>query len=241
MTRAHSGNNPIYWVRDNAIADDFPALSAALKDPDGLLAIGGDLSPERMLNAYQRGIFPWYNEGQPILWWSPDPRWVLEPAAVKISRSLGKTLRRQVFQVTFDTQFSRVVSLCAAPRKDTDATWITRDISQSFTLLHQQGYAHSVECWHDNRLVGGLYGLAIGRVFFGESMFSHRNDASKVALVHLARQLQAWDFRLIDCQVYSRHLESLGAVAMSRDRFAAILKQFCTPQVRHNWRQLHTT
>jgi len=241
MSKAHSRSNKLYWVRDNVIAGDFPRISAALKEPDGLLAIGGDLSPERMLHAYQKGIFPWYNEGQPVLWWSPDPRWVLDPAAIKISRSLRRTLNRDTFHVTFDTQFSRVMEMCAAPRKDTDATWITADILHSFNLLHKQGYGHSVECWADGRLVGGLYGLAIGRVFFGESMFSRRSDASKVALVCLVRQLQKWDFHLINCQVYSRHLQSLGATAMPREKFADLLKQFCTPHIQHDWRRLNAT
>ena len=240
MAKAHPRNNQLYWVRDNVIAEDFPAINAALKEPDGLLAIGGDLSPERVLNAYRRGIFPWYNEGQPVLWWSPDPRWVLEPATVKISRSLRRTFNRKKFIVSFDTHFQKVMALCAAPRKDTDATWITKDIMHSFTLLHKQGYAHSVECWSEGRLVGGLYGIAIGRVFFGESMFSRMSDASKVALVSLARQLQEWNFHLIDCQVYSRHLQSLGATAMPRTRFADLLKQFCTPHIQHNWRRLNT-
>lgn len=241
MSKALSRSNKLYWVRDNVIAGDFPPLSAALKEPDGLLAIGGDLSPERLLHAYRRGIFPWYNEGQPILWWSPDPRWVLEPAAVKISTSLHKTLKRKIFNVTFDTHFQKVVEQCAAPRKDTYATWITPDIMQGFNLLHRQGYAHSVECWSDGRLAGGLYGIAIGKVFFGESMFSRKSDASKVALVSLARQLQAWDFRIIDCQIHSRHLESLGAISMSRHKFAAQLKQFCTPHIHHDWRTLNAT
>ena len=239
MSKAQSRSNKLYWVRDNVIAGDFPPISTALKEPDGLLAIGGDLSPERLLHAYRRGIFPWYNEGQPILWWSPDPRWVLEPAAVKISRSLHKTLKQKIFNVTFDTHFHKVVEQCAAPRKDSDATWITSDIMQGFNLLHRQGYAHSIECWSDGRLAGGLYGIAIGKVFFGESMFSRKSDASKVALVCLARQLQAWDFRIIDCQIHSRHLESLGAKSMSRHNFAAQLKQFCTPHIHHDWRTLN--
>jgi len=239
MSKAQSRSNKLYWVRDNVIAGDFPPISAALNEPDGLLAIGGDLSPERLLHAYRHGIFPWYNEGQPILWWSPDPRWVLEPVAVKISRSLQKTLKRKTFHVTFDTHFQKVVELCAAPRKDTDATWITSDIMQGFSLLHRQGYAHSVECWSDGCLAGGLYGVAIGRIFFGESMFSRESDASKVALVSLARQLQAWDFRIIDCQIHSRHMESLGAKAMTRHRFAALLKQFCAPHIHHDWRALN--
>jgi leucyl/phenylalanyl-tRNA--protein transferase len=239
MSKAQFRSNQLYWVRDNLIAGDFPPINAALKEPDGLLAIGADLSPERLLDAYRRGIFPWYNEGQPVLWWSPDPRWVLEPAEIKISRSLHKTLKRKTFHVTYDTHFRKVMELCAAPRKETDATWITTDIMHGFNLLHRQGDAHSVECWSDGHLAGGLYGIAIGRVFFGESMFSRKSDASKVALVSLARQLQAWDFRIIDCQIHSRHLESLGARAMTRNRFAALLKQFCTPHIHHNWRELN--
>ena len=233
MSKAQSRNNQLYWVRDNLISN------AALKEPEGLLAIGADLSPQRLLDAYRRGIFPWYNEGQPILWWSPDPRWVLEPAAVKISRSLHKTLKQKIFHVTYDTQFRKVMEYCAAPRKDTAATWITTDIMQGFNQLYRQGYAHSVECWADDRLAGGLYGVAIGKVFFGESMFSRKSDASKVALVSLAQQLVAWDFRIIDCQVYSRHLESLGARAMTRSSFSALLKQYCTPHIHHNWRELN--
>ena len=239
MSKAQSRGNQLYWVRDNIISGDFPPLNAALKEPEGLLAIGADLSPQRLLDAYRHGIFPWYNEGQPILWWSPDPRWVLEPAKIKISRSLHKTLKRKTFHVTYDTQFRKVMELCAAPRKDTVATWITTDIMDGFNQLHRQGYAHSVECWSDDRLAGGLYGIAIGKVFFGESMFSRKSDASKVALVSLARQLQAWDFRIIDCQIHSRHLESLGASPMTRIRFASLLKQYCTPHIHHNWRELN--
>ena len=239
MSKAQSRNNKLYWVRDNVIAGDFPPVSAALMEPDGLLAIGGDLSPERLLHAYRRGIFPWYNEGQPILWWSPDPRWVLEPAALKISRSLKKTINRKKFHVTYDTHFRKVMEMCAAPRNNTDSTWITPDIMRGFNLLHRQGYAHSVECWSKGRLAGGLYGIAIGSVFSGESMFSLENDASKVALVSLAQQLLAWNFRIIDCQVYSRHMESLGAKPVSRHRFADLLKQFCSTHNHHDWRALN--
>jgi leucyl/phenylalanyl-tRNA--protein transferase len=238
MIQAHSTEDKLYWVRDNLIASDFPPISAALKDPDGLLAIGGDLSSERLLHAYRLGIFPWSNEGQPIMWWSPDPRWILEPAALNISRSLRKTLNRKIFHISCDRDFPKVIAMCAAPRRGTDATWITEDIQRSFIQLHKLGYAHSVECWSDGRLAGGLYGVAIGRIFFGESMFSHKPDASKAALVCLARQLQEWDFQLIDCQIHSKHLESMGAVPIPRNRFAGILDQYCAPHVQHEWRQL---
>ncbi len=227
MTRGHTAYNRLYWVRDNIIAADFPDISAALSEPDGLLAIGGDLSPERLLNAYRRGIFPWYSEGQPILWWSPDPRWVLAPEDLKISRSLRRTLRSRKYRVTVDADFPAIIEMCAGPRKDSRDTWITAEVMKSYTILHQQGYAHSVECWHDGTLAGGLYGVAIGRIFFGESMFSRQADASKVALVHLAARLRDRKFRLIDCQVYSKHLESLGARPMSRNAFAGLLGQYC--------------
>jgi leucyl/phenylalanyl-tRNA--protein transferase len=241
MSKAQYRSKQLYWVRDNVIAGDFPPVSSALKEPDGLLAIGGDLAPERLLHAYSLGIFPWYNEGQPTLWWSPDPRWVLDPGLIKISRSLNKTLNRKIFRVTFDTHFSKVMAQCAAPRKNCHSTWITPDIMQGFNLLHRLGYAHSVECWSDGMLAGGLYGIAVGRVFFGESMFSNRNDASKVALVTLARQLRTWDFRIIDCQVYSRHMEILGAMAMPRQKFSALLRQYCHPHIQHDWRVLNET
>ncbi len=235
MTRVHAAYNKLYWVRDNIIANEFPDINSALNEPDGLLAIGGDLTPERLLDAYRRGIFPWYSEGQPILWWAPEPRWILETSGLKMSRSLLKTLRKQLFRVTFDQVFEDVISACAEPRKDAEGTWITSEIKHSYKILHEQGYAHSVECWHQNRLVGGLYGIAIGKIFFGESMFSYMSDASKVALVHLTAQLRHWNFRLIDCQIHSSHLESMGAIPISRDTFATILHQFCAPEIKHNW------
>lgn len=230
-----SSGNQLYWVADNVIADDFPDASRALRDPDGLLAIGGDLSPERILDAYRRGIFPWYSRGQPILWWSPNPRCVLEPNAIRISRSLAKTLRRRAFRVTFNTGFARVLRACAEPRRGQTDTWITPEMAQAYRTLHAQGYAVSVETWHEQRLVGGLYGIAMGRIFFGESMFSRESDASKVALVHLARHLQDSKFRLIDCQVYSRHLQSLGAVPMARGLFINILTHYCSLEPTLNW------
>ncbi|MEJ2620743.1 MAG: leucyl/phenylalanyl-tRNA--protein transferase [Candidatus Thiodiazotropha sp.] len=191
----------------------------AEKEPDGLLAVGGDLTPQRLIQAYQLGIFPWFSEGEPILWWSPDPRTVLYPEKIKISRSLRKTLRKRVFRVTFDQNFDGVIHACAAPREDSPGTWLVPEMINAYRIQHQLGLAHSVEVWQNDQLVGGLYGMAIGRVFFGESMFSRTSDSSKVALVYLSRQLKAWGFRMIDCQVYTRHLASLGAEEIPRQQF----------------------
>ncbi len=218
-------NGP-YWIDSNDPSITFPPVELALSDPNGLLAAGGDLSPERIIKAYCSGIFPWYNNDQPILWWSPNPRAVIYPKQLHISRSLAKTLRRNTFQVTFDTAFETVLNACAAPRQDEDGTWITPEMHVAYTQLHQLGIAHSVEAWQDGKLVGGLYGLAIGRVFFGESMFSRATDASKVAFVKLCQQLQQWGFTLIDCQVSSSHLSSLGAVDISRQTFISLLNKF---------------
>lgn len=215
----------------------FPDVECALRDPNGLLAAGGDLSEERLLAAYRRGIFPWYSEGEPILWWSPDPRAVLFPAQIKISRSLRKTLKRRIFDVTLDQAFPTVISACAGPRQGARGTWITPEMFQAFCHLHDHGHAHSVECWQGSRLVGGLYGLAIGKVFFGESMFSHVTDASKVALVHLVWQLQRWGFGVIDCQVGSAHLASLGALDIPRREFVRLLSHWCAAPSRTGpWR-----
>ncbi len=216
-----------FWLDPDDPDAGFPDVERALKEPDGLLAIGGDLSVPRLLEAYRRGIFPWYGSGQPILWWSPDPRLVLRPGDLRISRSLTKTLRKAVFRVTMDSDFAAVVEGCAAPRRADSGTWITDAMKAAYIELHRQGYAHSVECWHEGRLVGGLYGVSIGRVFFGESMFTRMSDASKVALVQLARQLERWDFPVIDCQVYTPHLEDLGATSMSRLDFTRTLERAC--------------
>jgi leucyl/phenylalanyl-tRNA--protein transferase len=216
-----------FWLDPDDPYTGFPLVEQALREPDGLLAIGGDLSVPRLLEAYHRGIFPWYGPGQPILWWSPDPRLVLRPADLRISRSLGRTLRKAAFRVTLDNDFQAVLAGCAAPRRDQGGTWISAEMEAAYTDLHRLGYAHSVECWHEGRLAGGLYGVSIGRVFFGESMFTLVSDASKVALVYLARQLQRWDFPLIDCQVYTRHLEHLGATPIPRPAFTRILEQAC--------------
>ncbi len=203
----------------------FPPVEHA--GPEGLLAIGGDLRCERLLLAYRNGIFPWYNVGQPILWWSPDPRTVLFPEKLKISRSLRKTLRAGAVRVSLDQAFEQVMRACAAPRrKDPDGgTWITSEMIAAYSELHRRGYAHSVEVWQGEELVGGLYGVAIGKAFFGESMFSRINDASKIALVYLVRQLAAWNFGIIDCQQKTAHLLSLGAEEIPRTQFMALVRQ----------------
>jgi leucyl/phenylalanyl-tRNA--protein transferase len=199
----------------------FPSLEKAT--PEGLVAVGGDLSRGRLLTAYRQGIFPWYSEGQPILWWSPNPRTVLFTGKVRVSRSLRKTLRNGDLTITMDSAFEDVISACAAPRANESETWITDDMCFAYCDLYKQGDAHSVEVWHNNTLVGGLYGVALGDVFFGESMFSQENNASKVALVGLDWQLQQKNFRLIDCQVPSKHLFSLGAESIDRRQFLAEL------------------
>jgi len=225
-----------FWIHPSDTSLAFPDVSLALREPDGLLAVGGDLAPERILAGYRKGIFPWYGDDQPILWWSPDPRTVLFPARFKVSRSLRKTLRKGRFRITMDRAFEQVVRGCAAPRRAGSGTWITPEMAAAYTALHNRGYAHSVEYWRDERLAGGLYGVAIGRVFFGESMFSCVTDASKVAFAFLARQLNAWGFALIDCQVYSAHLASLGAEQISRREFINYLEAWCpVSNHKHAW------
>ena len=214
-----------YWIDPEKAEIYFPDVELALLEPDGLLAVGGDLSCERLLYAYRNGIFPWYGPDQPILWWSPDPRLVLYPQHLRTSRSLAKTLRKAEFSVTLDRAFTEVIKCCAQPRPGQAGTWITDEMLAAYEALHQAGYAHSAECWLDGELVGGLYGLALGRVFFGESMFTRVPNASKVAFVTLVRQLQRWGFQLIDCQVHTEHLESLGAISIARREFIQLLKQ----------------
>ena len=203
----------------------FPPVETALAEPNGLLAMGGDLSVECLLDAYRHGIFPWFNPGEPILWWSPDPRMVLVPGEIRVTRSLAKRMRNAGFEVRLDTAFVEVMRACAAPREGAGGTWISSAMVAAYTRLFDAGYAHSVETWHAGRLVGGLYGVAIGRMFYGESMFSREPDASKVALVRLARQLQHWNFGLIDCQMETPHLASLGAHTMPRAEFTARLAE----------------
>ena len=214
----------------------FPPLEAA--SPEGLIAVGGDLNPDRLLSAYRQGIFPWYSNDQPILWWSPDPRAVLYPSKLHISKSLRKSLRTRGFEVSADRAFSLVIAACAESRNRGEGTWITSGMQDAYCALHRMGYAHSVETWHNGELVGGLYGLAIGKAFFGESMFSRVADASKTALVGLATSLAAEGYRFIDCQVVSEHLTSLGAEATPRDRFAAELHEavgFPDKAARWHW------
>jgi len=211
------------WLTDDAPPGAFPDVEYALTQPNGLLAVGGDLNIERLLCAYRRGIFPWFSEGQPILWWSPDPRAVLFPEALRISRSLRKSLRNRGYVVTEDRAFEEVVSACAAPRAEHPDTWITAPMHAAYCALHGAGHAGSIEVWHDGTLVGGLYGVRIGAVFFGESMFSRERDASKVGLVHLCGA----GYRLIDCQLPTPHLATLGTRMIRRRRFIELLDRWC--------------
>lgn len=225
-----------YWIPRNSSPYAFPPIERALTHPDGLLAIGGDLSPERLMIAYQKGIFPWYSDDQPILWWSPSQRMVLFPEHLQISRSLRKTLNKHKFTITLDQNFPQVLKSCAAPRRQQEGTWITDEMYEAYCLLHQRKFAHSVEAWYDDQLVGGLYGVAMGKVFFGESMFAQMADASKVAFVHLVRQLIQWGFELIDCQVYTDHLARFGATEIPRTSFRNLLEHLCdAPGYQGEW------
>lgn len=208
---------PLVWIE--GAHDRFPPVESALEEPNGLLAAGGDLSVLRLLDAYSHGIFPWYEEGQPVLWWSPDPRMVLWPGEMRISRRLARLIQQNLYRVTMDEAFQEVIRNCASVRRKSKGTWITPDMQQAYCRLHQAGFAHSVEVWLGDELVGGVYGIALGKVFFGESMFSSRNNTSKLAMAYLTRQLHLWGFKLIDCQVSSVHLQSLGAVEISRPEF----------------------
>lgn len=209
------------WLDRSSL--NFPALNKALREPNGLLAAGGDLSAARLIAAYRHGCFPWYQDGQPLLWWSPDPRTVLLPDNLHISRSLRKVLRSDLFTVTFDRNFSQVIHACAEPRHDEHGTWITSAMQAAYFDLHEQGYAHSVEVWHNDQLVGGLYGIAIGQLFFGESMFSRMSNASKVGFATLVSALKAAGFVLIDCQMPTTHLLNFGAQSISRECFSEYL------------------
>ena len=222
----------ITWISANDPPETFPAIDGAFDVPDGLLAAGGDLSEERLLYAYRHGIFPWYDEGQPILWWSPDPRCVLRPHEFHIARRLRRTILRSNATLTFNRAFPDVVAACAEDREGQHGTWITPEMVEAYTELHGNGWAHSIEIWLNGDLIGGLYGLAIGRAFFGESMFSRRSNASKIAMLALCRELLRHDCEIIDCQVESPHLVSLGATMMPRSRFAAVLKDVCRSQER---------
>ncbi|MBK8972980.1 MAG: leucyl/phenylalanyl-tRNA--protein transferase [Hahellaceae bacterium] len=209
------------WLETSS--QPFPPPDSAFVEPNGLLCAGGDLSTDRLLMAYRQGIFPWYEEGQPILWWSPDPRCILQFTDLHVSRSMQRLLKRQTFQFAFNRAFSEVVAACAAPRSYSHGTWITPEMAQAYAELHRRGHAHSIEVYDHGELVGGLYGIAMGRCFFGESMFSRRTDASKAAFIVLARHLEAWGYAFMDCQVTNPHLLTLGAREVPRDTFLSIL------------------
>jgi leucyl/phenylalanyl-tRNA--protein transferase len=217
------------WLSPLDAADRFPAAAEALTEPNGLLAAGGDLTPERLLAAYRRGIFPWYEDGQPILWWSPDPRAVLWPKQLHVSRSLRRLLNRGEFELRIDSAFDSVVEGCAEPRGYGGSTWITAEMARAYGRLHKLGWAHSFEAWRADRLAGGMYGVALGKVFFGESMFARESNASKVALVGAMRYLERHGYALLDCQVASAHTRSLGAIDIPRAEFLALLRSYCDP------------
>ena len=228
----------IPWLDPDKL--EFPSIDTALKEPDGLLAAGGDLSVRRLTLAYRMGIFPWYEEDQPILWWSPDARAVVLPDRFNTSRSLQKTLRQNRFEIRRDTVFRDVINRCSGPRNNSQGTWITCDMKHAYQLLHEQGLAHSIECFLDNELVGGLYGIAMGKLFFGESMFHLEKDASKVSFAFLCRMLQREGCPLVDCQVPNEHLASLGAVTISRTEFGKYLDLYADDPQPINWDILPT-
>jgi leucyl/phenylalanyl-tRNA--protein transferase len=220
-------------ILDSDPESSFPPTEQALDCAPGLglLAAGGDLSPTRLVNAYRHGIFPWYSDDQPILWWSPVPRCVIFPPMVHVSRRLRRRYNQDRYTVTSDQAFARVINACAQPRYENDGTWITAEMEMAYNRLHEMGIAHSVEVWVDDELIGGIYGLALGQVFFGESMFSQQVDASKIALVALSKQLDQWGFTLLDCQISNPHLLSMGAVEISRDEFNQHLKGTTEPDL----------
>ena len=223
------------WIES---ALDFPAVNTALAEPNGLLCVGADLAPQTIIAAYSRGIFPWFSDNQPILWWSPDPRMVLFPAEFKVSKSLAKSVNRKLFEIRFDSAFAEVISACSEPRQQDGGTWIVPEMQVAYAQLHTLGVAHSIESWRDGKLVGGLYGLALGRMFFGESMFARETDASKVALVALVDKLKRDGFELIDCQQETGHLASFGARPIARDNFVQRLKELINSnQINSAWRK----
>ncbi len=222
----------IPWLDNNGL---FPPVEQALRTPNGLLAAGGDLSVMRLLSAYQHGIFPWFEAGDPILWWSPDPRMVLIPGQFRVSRSLARTLRTAHYEIRVDTAFEAVMRGCAAPRKEQHGTWIHEAMISSYAELRQQGHAHSVEVWMEDKLVGGVYGVNIGRMFYAESMFSRIDNASKIALAHLDKQLARWQYGLIDCQMHTPHLASLGAHEIPRTEFIERVQELIQCAPVNNW------
>lgn len=226
----------IPWLRPT---DPFPPLDIALTEPNGLLAAGGDLSIKRLVTAYAEGIFPWFSEGDPVLWWSPDPRMVLPTDAVRVTRSLRRRLRRDDYELSFDRAFGEVIRACARPRRHESGTWLVPAMIRAYERLHEAGYAHSVEIWNDGTLAGGLYGVTLGRMFFGESMFTRKTDASKMAIVLLATQLARWRFPWIDCQMRTDHLATLGAVDVSRRAFVATVRDLVRLPPVTSWQADH--
>ncbi|MDP3858090.1 MAG: leucyl/phenylalanyl-tRNA--protein transferase [Stagnimonas sp.] len=226
----------LQWLDPRQPDQAFPDPETALPDPNGLLAVGGDLSPRRLLRAYAQGIFPWFNPDEPILWWSPNPRCLFTPGQVHVSHSLAKRLRAQRYALSFDRAFEEVLDACAGPRRGGRGTWLGPDMRRAYRELRRLGYAHSVELWIEGELAGGLYGVSIGGAFFGESMFSRHSDASKLALVHLDRQLHDWQFSLLDCQVASEHLLSLGARTVARTQFLELLATAVQGKAPRDWR-----
>src|SRR5271157_210859 len=225
---------PIFRLGDETI---FPPVHLA--SGNGILAIGGDLSPDRLIEAYRQGIFPWYSEGDPIIWWSPDPRFILFLEELRVSRSMMKVLRRGIFRITYDHKFREVVLSCQKSRRKQNGTWITDDMLEAYCKLHELGIAHSAEAWHEGKLVGGIYGVSLGRCFFGESMFSLMSNASKAALINLVCKLKELKFEFLDCQVYTAHLDSLGARFISRDDFTGLIKSGLRHEtLRGNWDSL---
>lgn len=224
------------WITPDLPADAFPPVERALREPDGLLAVGGDLSIERLLAAYRRGIFPWFNEGQPVLWWSPNPRAVIFPQEFHVSRSLRRRLRKAPFSFSVDHAFAEVMSACGTmPRHGQHGSWITPAMLTAYIRLHELGFAHSVEVWQDGKLAGGIYGVVLGRVFFGESMFSRATDASKAAMLLLVREMTARGMPLLDCQVESTHLDTLGCRAIPRGEFLELLNEYCAEDTPGRW------
>jgi leucyl/phenylalanyl-tRNA---protein transferase len=225
----------IAWLSERDAPDAFPPVTRALREPDGLLAAGGDLSPARLLAAYRRGIFPWFSTGQPILWWSPDPRAVLLPEQLRVSRSLAKSIRNKGFETRIDSAFAEVISACGSSDLRPGGTWLSPQMRLAYLRLHTLGHAHSIETWRSGQLVGGLYGVALGRVFFGESMFSTETDASKVALARLCTEVRSRGFQLIDCQVATPHLLSLGAQLIPRSEFIELLTRLAGDAEAQQW------
>lgn len=215
----------IHWLDPAQPNESFPSSNEALEAPNGLLAAGGDLSIPRLLNAYRQGIFPWYSPGEPILWWSPNPRTVIIPGHAHVSRRLQRTIRQQRWALTFDSDFEAVIKGCAAPRDDEFGTWLSPEMILAYCAMHRAGHAHSIELWQDGNLVGGLYGICIGKIFFGESMFSRVTNASKIILVQLSEQLKRWNFDLLDCQVASDHLMRMGAQQLPREQFLDLVNR----------------